>query len=70
MQDYLGRTVTFTYDANGNLSSVTTPAVTGTPTGNNFPNGMTTRYTYDANHQHDLDDGPGRGRRRRPAAAT
>ena len=24
--------------------------MTGTPTGNNFPSGTTTRYTYDANH--------------------
>ncbi len=51
MQDYLGRTVTFSYDANGNLTSVTTPAVTGTPTGNNFANGVTTTYTYNAKHQ-------------------
>ena len=49
--DYLGRTTRFTYDAGGNLSSVTSPSVTGTPTGNNFPNGMTTRFTYDANHR-------------------
>ena len=47
----MGRTVTFAYDANGNLSSVTSPAVTGTPTGNNFANGVTTTYTYNAQHQ-------------------
>ena len=51
VQDYMGRTVTFGYDANGNLGSVTSPAVTGTPTGNNFANGVTTTYTYNAQHQ-------------------
>ena len=30
----------------GDLKSVTTPAVVGTPNGNDFPNGKTTTYTY------------------------
>ena len=42
--DYLGRTVTYTYDTTGNLTSVTTPVVTGTPNGNNFSAGKTTQY--------------------------
>ena len=72
--DTSGREITFAYDANenlisvtdpfgrattydyyedgdvggsaGDLKSVTTPAVTGTPTGNDFPTGKTTTYTY------------------------
>ena len=51
VQDYMGRTVTFGYDANGDLSRVTSPAVTGTPTGNNYPGGVTTMYTYNADHE-------------------
>ena len=30
----------------GDLISVTSPAVTGTPTGNDFPNGKTESYAY------------------------
>ena len=48
--DFDGRTVTYNYDASDNLISVTTPPVTGTPNGNDFPAGKTTRYTYDSNH--------------------
>ncbi len=48
--DFIGRVVTYTYDGNGNLISATSPAVTGTPNGNDFPAGKTTRYTYDSNH--------------------
>jgi RHS repeat-associated protein len=48
--DFIGRTVTYGYDSNNNLISATTPPVTGTPNGNNFPSGRTTRYTYDSNH--------------------
>ena len=40
------RTLTFTYDQEGNLVSETSPAVTGTPDGNDFPDGKTTRYDY------------------------
>jgi len=49
--DFIGRTVAYAYDAAGNLVSATTPAVTGTPNGNDFPAGKTTRYTYDSNHR-------------------
>ncbi len=51
--DFTGRQVKYEYyqdtDAGGSagdLKSVTTPAVTGTPNGNNFPTGKTTVYTY------------------------
>jgi RHS repeat-associated protein len=44
--DYIGRSLRFTYDASGELVDITSPAVTGTPTGNDFPNGQTTSYTY------------------------
>lgn len=44
--DYAGRTVQYAYDSEGNLVSATTPPVTGTPQGNDFPLGKTTVYTY------------------------
>lgn len=51
--DFIGRQVRFEYyqdgDAGGSfgdLKSVTSPVVTGTPTGNDFPDGKTTTYTY------------------------
>ncbi|MFQ5502336.1 MAG: DUF6531 domain-containing protein, partial [Phycisphaerae bacterium] len=51
--DYTGRSVTYAYydgiEPGGNfgdLKSVTTPAVVGTPNGNDFPAGKTTVYTY------------------------
>lgn len=51
--DWIGRSVTYEYydgiEPGGNLGdlkSVTTPAVTGTPHGNDFPAGKTTVYTY------------------------
>jgi hypothetical protein len=40
------RTLTFTYDGEGNLVSETSPAVTGTPNNNDYPGGKTTRYDY------------------------
>jgi YD repeat-containing protein len=46
VDDFFGRKISFTYDANGDLVAVTGPAVTGTPNGNDFPLGKTTRYTY------------------------
>jgi len=46
IQDFIGRKITFIYDANGDLVEVTSPAVFGTPNGNDFPQGKTTRYTY------------------------
>ena len=59
IEDFFGRKVTFTYDSNGDLVAVTSPAVTGTPNGNDFPQGKTTRYTYssglsDARLNHNL----------------
>ena len=51
--DFIDRTVQYDYyqdgDADGSagdLKSVTTPLVTGTPNGNDFPDGKTTVYTY------------------------
>lgn len=64
--DWTGRSVTYDYyedgDAGGSagdLKSVTTPLVTGTPNGNDFPSGKTTVYTYttgfaDETLNHDL----------------
>lgn len=53
LTDFTGRQVTYEYyDINdvggsfGDLKSVTTPAVVGTPNGNDFPGGKTTTYTY------------------------
>ncbi len=51
--DFTGRAVTYTYygpgdpnGPNGALHTITTPAVNGTPTGNDFPAGKTTTFTY------------------------
>lgn len=51
--DFIGRTVSYEYydgiepgGGFGDLKSCTSPAVTGTPTGNDFPNGKKTSYTY------------------------
>lgn len=51
--DFTGRQVQYDYYQNsdaggsfGDLKSVTTPAVVGTPNGNDFPDGKTTIYTY------------------------
>ncbi len=51
--DFTGRSVTYQYydgiEPGGNfgdLKSVTSPAVVGTPNGNDFPAGKTTTYTY------------------------
>ncbi len=64
--DFAGRQVRYEYyqdgDAGGSfgdLESVTTPTVVGTPNGNDFPAGKTTRYTYttgfaDENLNHNL----------------
>ena len=53
VSDFAGRTLTYAYyeagDAGGSagdLKSVTSPPVTGTPNGNDFPGGKTTTYTY------------------------
>ena len=51
--DFSGRSITYSYydgiepgGSFGDLKSVTSPAVIGTPNGNDFPDGKTTRYTY------------------------
>ncbi len=44
--DFLGREVVYTYDSRADLLRVTSPKVTGTPNGNDFPAGKTTLYTY------------------------
>ena len=46
IRDFLGREVVYTYDQAGDLVEVRTPVVTGTSTGNDFPDGRTERYTY------------------------
>src|SRR5260370_10178618 len=48
--DFAGRIIAYTYDSAGDLVSATTPAVTGTPNGNDFPSGKTPSYTYDSKH--------------------
>jgi RHS repeat-associated protein len=48
--DFAGRTVEYGYDPNGNLVSVRSPVVTGTPNGNDFPQGKTTLYSYTSGH--------------------
>lgn len=46
VEDFTGRIVTYQYNAVGDLISVTSPAVTGTPHANDFPAGKTARYNY------------------------
>lgn len=53
VKDFAGRAVRYTYyngvepgGSKGDLKSATTPAVTGTSNGNDFPQGKTTTYTY------------------------
>jgi len=63
VEDFAGRVVLYSYyngvepgGSYGDLKTVTTPAVTGTPTGNDFPAGRTTTYTYTSSHpRHDLN---------------
>ena len=56
VSDFSGRTVTYAYCAagdpdgrSGDLKSVTSPPVTGTSTGNDYPSGKTTTYAYSTN---------------------
>ena len=62
--DFSGRTVTYHYytglpsdkgGSAGDLKSVTSPPVTGTPDGNDFPDGKTTSYTYTSGYPLALD---------------
>jgi len=59
IRDFTGRTVHFEYDARGDLIAATSPTVTGTPNGNDFPDGKTEQYMYssgfaDSSLNHDL----------------
>ncbi len=61
--DFSGRTVTYQYygggetgGSPGDLKSVTSPPVTGTPNGNNFPEGKTTTYTYSTGYANDAEN--------------
>ena len=62
--DFSGRTVTYQYYAGakadngsvGDLKSVTSPPVIGTPNGNDFPTGKTTSYTYTHGSQLDREN--------------
>ena len=44
--DFTGRAVVYSYDSHGDLVAVRSPIVTGTPNGNDFPEGRTTAYSY------------------------
>ncbi len=48
VSDFAGREVRYGYDDAGDLVSVRSPVVTGTPNGNDFPDGKTVRYAYSA----------------------
>lgn len=57
LTDFAGRSVTYAYygfgdpdGSSGDLKSMTTPIVVGTPTGNDFPLGKRTTYTYTSGH--------------------
>ncbi len=59
--DFTGRTVSYQYytdpdtdGAEGDLKSRTTPSVVGTSTGNDFPLGKTTTYTYSTGFANDV----------------
>jgi len=44
--DFSGRTVRYEYDSAADLVACISPAVIGTPNGNDFPGGKTNRYAY------------------------
>ncbi|GEM_PF-2156334 len=61
--DFSGRTVTYQYyiggkpgGSAGDLQSVTSPPVIGTPNGNDFPKGKTTTYTYSSGFTNDAEN--------------
>jgi len=63
--DFTGRSVTYQYYSGdpsetdgsaGDLKSVTSPPVTGTPNGNDFPDGKTTTYTYSTGYANDAEN--------------
>lgn len=51
LTDFTGRRVSYRYTADGDLAAVTLPAVTGSPTGDDFPDGVTIRYSYAEPHR-------------------
>lgn len=55
--DFAGRQVVYGYDPDGNLTSERSPVVIGTPNGNDFPSGRTTRYTYSSGFTDDRLNG-------------
>ena len=62
--DFTGRSVTYQYyqglkadnGGAGDLKSVTSPPVTGTPDGNDFHDGKTTTYTYSTGYANDAEN--------------
>ena len=46
VKDFAGREWVYSYNALGQLTSVRSPIVVGTSTGDDFPAGRTERYTY------------------------
>ena len=61
--DFSGRTVAYAYyplgetgGSPGDLKSVTLPPVTGTPNGNDFPDGKTTTHTYSTGFADDREN--------------
>ena len=54
--DFSGRVVRYEYDGNGDLVACISPAVTGTPNGNDFPGGKTNRYTYSTGYPDDREN--------------
>jgi YD repeat-containing protein len=61
--DFSHRTVKYQYyeakepgGSPGDLKSVTSPAVTGTPNGNDFPDGKTTTYTYSTGFSNEAEN--------------
>ena len=46
IRDFIGREIQYRYDARGDLVEATGPAVLGTSTDNDFPQGKTERYGY------------------------
>jgi YD repeat-containing protein len=53
LTDFAGRQVVYSYDANGDLVTVRSPIISGTPNGNDFPNGRTTAYQYSSGYADD-----------------
>ena len=49
--DFTGRQVKYTYSPEGDLIQVTSPAITGTPNGNDFPEGKSIGYTYSVGNE-------------------